>query len=301
MWYVYLYPYISQYCCTRSGSIIWYPKCQWNKCWGIWMESIELYGYFWVTSTFSDIRHLKFLFLLFKSYLNYDEIWHGTRFTNGFFARNSNTMETSPCHNSVAGHQISTFFCTCHDSTNVVPSTNFRSDHGIRVEVRVKRNFHRIWIAMEKPLVKRGPGPFVHLVPVCRMSTMRRFDVLFEVQRSKDNAVRRIWRCSNLAVPPYWISHSRRPDTIKPHPDLWCIWPRPVLHLGDKNYTAHAQNHILPTNCSEGETLSLFEKLTFSYCALWNIKSYGTAIHREYITKFSYCISSWSRGANMPQ
>ena len=27
----------------------------------------------------------------------------------------------------------------------------------IRVEVRVKQNFHQIWIAIEKPLVKRGP------------------------------------------------------------------------------------------------------------------------------------------------
>ena len=25
--------------------------------------------------------------------------------------------------------------------------------------MRAKRNFHRIWIAMEKPLVKRGPEP----------------------------------------------------------------------------------------------------------------------------------------------
>ena len=25
-------------------------------------------------------------------------------------------MEISPCHNSVAGHQIATNFCTCHDS-----------------------------------------------------------------------------------------------------------------------------------------------------------------------------------------
>ena len=66
-------------------------------------------------------------------------------------------METSPCHNSVAGHQIATNFCTCYDSTAVVPCTEFCSDRGNGVEVRVKRNFHRIWIAMEKPLVKRGP------------------------------------------------------------------------------------------------------------------------------------------------
>ena len=68
-------------------------------------------------------------------------------------------METSPCHNSVAGHQIATNFCTCHDSTAVMPCDKFCSNHCIRIEVRVKRNFHRIWIAMEKPLVKRAPGP----------------------------------------------------------------------------------------------------------------------------------------------
>ena len=74
-----------------------------------------------------------------------------------FFSRNSNSMEIWPCHNSVAGHQIATIFCTCHESTAVVPCAKFCSDHCIRIEVRVKRNFHRIWIAMEKPLVKRGP------------------------------------------------------------------------------------------------------------------------------------------------
>ena len=66
-------------------------------------------------------------------------------------------METLPCCNSVRGHQIATNFCTCHDSTAVVPCTKFCSDHCIRIEVRANRNFHRIWIAMEKPLVKRGP------------------------------------------------------------------------------------------------------------------------------------------------
>ena len=69
-------------------------------------------------------------------------------------------METSPWCNSVAGHQIATNVCTCHDSTAVVPCTAFCSDHCIRIEMRVKRNFHRIWIAMEKPLVKRDPGYF---------------------------------------------------------------------------------------------------------------------------------------------
>ena len=68
-------------------------------------------------------------------------------------------METSSCCKFVAGHQIATNFCTCHDSTAVVPCTKFCSDLCIRLEMRVKRNFHRIWNAMEKPLVKRCPGP----------------------------------------------------------------------------------------------------------------------------------------------
>ena len=76
-----------------------------------------------------------------------------------FFSRNSNSMETSPCHNSVAGHQIAAIFSPCHDSIAVVPCTKFCSDHCIRIEGRVKRNFHRIGIAMEKTLVKRAPDP----------------------------------------------------------------------------------------------------------------------------------------------
>ena len=76
-----------------------------------------------------------------------------------FFARNSNTMENSPCQDSVAGHQSATNFCTCHGSTAVVPCTKFGINHGIKVEVRVKRNFHRIWIAMEKQTPVTGEIP----------------------------------------------------------------------------------------------------------------------------------------------
>ena len=81
-------------------------------------------------------------------------------------------METSPCCISVAGHQIATSFCTCHDSTAVVPCTKFCGDYCIRSEMRVKRNFHRIWIAMEKPLVKRGPAS--HLLCVVMMYQLMR-------------------------------------------------------------------------------------------------------------------------------
>ena len=72
-------------------------------------------------------------------------------------------MESSPCCNCVAINQIATHFCTCHDSTAVVPCTKFCSDHCVRIKMRVKRNFHQIWIAMGKPLVKRGPEAFCYV------------------------------------------------------------------------------------------------------------------------------------------
>ena len=94
-------------------------------------------------------------------------------FTKGFlklgpvsltiFARNSNSMESLPCCNSVIAHQIATNFCTCHDSTAVVTCTKFCGDHCIRIEVKANRNSHRIWIAMEKTLVKRDPGKIAFL------------------------------------------------------------------------------------------------------------------------------------------
>ena len=55
-----------------------------------------------------------------------------------FFARNWNSVKTSPCHSSVAAHQIAKIFCTCHDSTAVVPFTKFCCDRCIKIEVRVK-------------------------------------------------------------------------------------------------------------------------------------------------------------------
>ena len=45
-------------------------------------------------------------------------------------------METSPCCNSVTCHQYATNFCTCHDSTAVVPCTKFCSDHCIRIAAK---------------------------------------------------------------------------------------------------------------------------------------------------------------------
>ena len=78
------------------------------------------------------------------------------RFTNDFLPANQIRWKHSLAGSSVAGRQIAANFCTCHDSKAVVPCTKFCSDHCtcIKVEVRMKRNFYRIWISMGKALVK---------------------------------------------------------------------------------------------------------------------------------------------------
>ena len=104
-----------------------------------------------------------------------------------FYACNSNSIETSPCCNSVAGHQIATNFCTCHHSTAVVPCTTFFSNHCIRMEMRVKRNFHLIWIAMEKTLVAQtvqecinslAPGGFDYSLKLVNFKPISTINVL---------------------------------------------------------------------------------------------------------------------------
>ena len=65
-----------------------------------------------------------------------------------------------PCCNSLTGHKIATNFCTCHDSTTVVPCAKLQNDNVVGIEVKAKRNFHRISIMMEKTLVKCTPNQF---------------------------------------------------------------------------------------------------------------------------------------------
>ena len=84
------------------------------------------------------------------------------------FASNSNSMEFSPCYNSVASHQIATHFCTCHDGTTIVPCTNIFSGHRIRIDVRVKRNFHGIWCD-GKTLLKQSPDLKSSWIDACKI------------------------------------------------------------------------------------------------------------------------------------
>ena len=124
-------------------------------------------------------------------------------------------MEISPCCNSVAGHQIATNFCICYDSTAVVPCTKFCSDHCIRIELRVKRNFHRIWIVMEEPLVKRGPGPCLPWGTIPTTCTSRQREMIenesiFLVFLQKTNRTFRLKKINSiiLIITYYTISIS---------------------------------------------------------------------------------------------
>ena len=49
------------------------------------------------------------------------------------------------------------------DSTAVMSSAKFGSDHAVRIKVRAKWNFHRIWIVVEKPAVKWTPGDQIYM------------------------------------------------------------------------------------------------------------------------------------------
>ena len=80
--------------------------------------------------------------------IRYIEICTRGTFHWRYFALNSNSRETSPCCNSIVCHQIARLFCTCHVSRAVEPCSKFCCDHYVKIEVRVKRNFKWIWIAM---------------------------------------------------------------------------------------------------------------------------------------------------------
>ena len=61
---------------------------------------------------------------------------------------------------------IAAKFCTWHDSCAVVACAKICCDLMASNRVMARRNFHRIWIAGKKPLLKRAPGVrYHHCVP----------------------------------------------------------------------------------------------------------------------------------------
>ena len=83
----------------------------------------------------------------------------GTRSTNDFLLANSNSMETSPCCNSIAGPQIVKHFYPCHGSTVVVPCTRFCSDYFLRIEREREREIPSNLNCNGNPVTETGPRP----------------------------------------------------------------------------------------------------------------------------------------------
>ena len=73
------------------------------------------------------------------------------------FHPNWNSTENMFSCNSILGYHIATKFCTCHDDITVVPCAKLHSDYFTSTWMRAKLNLHRIWITMEKSLVKYAP------------------------------------------------------------------------------------------------------------------------------------------------
>ena len=74
------------------------------------------------------------------------------------FDRNSNSLESLLCCNSITDHQIATNFWAYDDSRAILSCTKLCIDHFVRTEVRSKRSFRRNWIATGNALVKWAPG-----------------------------------------------------------------------------------------------------------------------------------------------
>ena len=80
-------------------------------------------------------------------------------FHERFFHCNSNSMENQFQCNSTAEYRIVIKFCTCHDSTAVLPCAKFHSDQFVSTWMNAEWTFHRIWITMEKSFVKSVTDP----------------------------------------------------------------------------------------------------------------------------------------------
>ena len=89
--------------------------------------------------------------------------WHlfwypGPRFTNGFFHRNSNSVEISFHSHLDSNTLIAAKFGTWHNSCAVVACAKICRDLMASNGITTMRSFHRIWVAGQKSLMKRAAG-----------------------------------------------------------------------------------------------------------------------------------------------
>ena len=138
-------------------------------------------------------------------------------------------METLPCCNSVAGHQIATNFCTCHDSTAVVSCTNICSDCCVEIKVTVKWNFHQIWISMENAVSEMGP--WSSYIPGCVMMLI--YAIMWDFSAIKAVKINHSLMVDRDQFPHAWFK-SHMPDLnhmVLP-PVSWLDAYQNTLHVG---------------------------------------------------------------------
>ena len=94
-------------------------------------------------------------------------------------------MEISFCSHPNTNKVIATIFGTWHDSWAVVACAKFCCDMVISNWIRAKWNFHRIWIVMEKSLVKWAPEPMQTYVHYCYLHHHQQTFVIFQLKINK--------------------------------------------------------------------------------------------------------------------
>ena len=112
-------------------------------------------------------------------------------------------MEISFCSHPNTNKVITTIFGTWHDSWAVVACAKFWCDMVISNWIRAKWNFHRIWIVMEKSLVKRAPdhdtGTEIRYQDPCtlpwsKMATATTGKDVYTAIFTLSHCVSRVWR-----------------------------------------------------------------------------------------------------------
>ena len=103
-------------------------------------------------------KHITPCTVVITSLLVCDKLLGAPGSVKQFLHHNSNVMEISFCSHPNTNKVIATIFGTWHDSWAVVACAKFCRDMISSNWIKAKWNFHRIWIVMEKSLVKWVPG-----------------------------------------------------------------------------------------------------------------------------------------------
>ena len=109
----------------------------------------------------------QFVFIIWSSYCH--ESW--AHFIIRLFQWNSKSTTDLFSWYRIPGEMTVTNFDTCHDYTPVLSCAKFCSDRFVRIWMRAKRNFYRIWIVMGKSFSEFGLRAYIAIdVPLYFLS-----------------------------------------------------------------------------------------------------------------------------------